>query len=105
MICIEQDATILAGKSSLKNLNLKASNLPITLCHKGELAYIYIISFFSRQWKGCAPPACINVPPSQELLRHIIQQVYSHSVKDPDKLNDYEPFSPEVGTFNFKYSI
>ncbi|XP_078355909.1 histone-lysine N-methyltransferase, H3 lysine-79 specific-like, partial [Oculina patagonica] len=47
-------------------------------------------------WKGRAPPACINVPPSQELLRHIIQQVYSHSVKDPDKLNDYEPFSPEV---------
>ena len=39
---------------------------------------------------------CINVPPSQELLRHIIQQVYIRSVKDPEKLNDYEPFSPEV---------
>lgn len=47
-------------------------------------------------WKGCAPPMCINVPPSQELLRHIIQQVYIRSVKDPEKLNDYEPFSPEV---------
>lgn len=47
-------------------------------------------------WKGRAPPPCINVPPSQELLRHIIQQVYSHAVKDPDKLNAYEPFSPEV---------
>lgn len=47
-------------------------------------------------WKGCAPPMCINVPPSQELLRHIIQQVYSRSVKDPEKLNAYEPFSPEV---------
>ena len=70
---------------------------------QGGHVYIYIISFFLHQWKGCAPPSCINVPPSQELLRHIIQQVYSHSVKDPDKLNDYEPFSPEVGTFSFKY--
>ncbi|KAK3731060.1 hypothetical protein QZH41_019219 [Actinostola sp. cb2023] len=47
-------------------------------------------------WKGRAPPPCINVPPSQELLRFIIQMVYSRAVKDPDKLNSYEPFSPEV---------
>ncbi|XP_031549497.1 uncharacterized protein LOC116287026 [Actinia tenebrosa] len=47
-------------------------------------------------WKGRAPPPCINVPPSRELLRFIIQCVYSRAVKDPDKLNSYEPFSPEV---------
>ncbi|XP_050519843.1 histone-lysine N-methyltransferase, H3 lysine-79 specific isoform X2 [Daktulosphaira vitifoliae] len=33
---------------------------------------------------------------SRGLLRHIIQQVYNVSVSDPDKLNQYEPFSPEV---------
>ena len=69
----------------------KSINIVISDCNK----YMYY-SHFPWQWKGRAPPTCINVPPSQELLRHIIQQVYSHSVKDPDKLNDYEPFSPEV---------
>lgn len=33
---------------------------------------------------------------SVELLRHIIQQCYNRAVIDPDKLNQYEPFSPEV---------
>ena len=30
------------------------------------------------------------------MLRHIIQQVYNLAVVDPEKLNQYEPFSPEV---------
>lgn len=34
--------------------------------------------------------------PSRGLLRHILQQVYNQSVLDPEKLNQYEPFSPEV---------
>ena len=33
---------------------------------------------------------------SVELLKHIIQQCYNRAVIDPDKLNQYEPFSPEV---------
>jgi len=33
---------------------------------------------------------------SVELLRHVIQQCYNRAVVDPDKLNQYEPFSPEV---------
>ena len=49
-----------------------------------------------KLWKGRAPPACLNRRPSQELLRHVLWKVYNHSVKDPDKLNLYEPFSPEV---------
>ena len=49
-----------------------------------------------KLWKGRAPPACLNRRPSQELLRHVLSKVYNHSVKDPDKLNVYEPFSPEV---------
>ncbi|VVC26314.1 Hypothetical protein CINCED_3A017653 [Cinara cedri] len=37
-----------------------------------------------------------SITASRGLLRHIIQQVYNVSVTDPDKLNQYEPFSPEV---------
>jgi len=36
-----------------------------------------------------------------ELLRHIIQQCYNRAVIDPDKLNQYEPFSPEVCNAKF----
>ena len=49
-----------------------------------------------KLWKGRAPPSCLNRRPCQELLRHVLSKVYNHSVKDPDKLNLYEPFSPEV---------
>lgn len=38
----------------------------------------------------------LNTRPSNGLLRHLLQQVYNHSVTDPEKLNNYEPFSPEV---------
>ncbi|GAB0100031.1 Histone-lysine N-methyltransferase, H3 lysine-79 specific [Sergentomyia squamirostris] len=34
--------------------------------------------------------------PTKGLLKHILQQVYNASVDEPDKLNQYEPFSPEV---------
>ncbi|GFN77086.1 hypothetical protein PoB_000359200, partial [Plakobranchus ocellatus] len=33
---------------------------------------------------------------SRKQLKHILQQCYNQSVKDPEKLNHYEPFSPEV---------
>jgi len=37
-------------------------------------------------------------------LRHIIQKAYNHAVTDPDKLNNYEPFSPEVyGETSFEF--
>lgn len=38
----------------------------------------------------------MNKFPTRELLRHIIQLVYNTAVSEPDKLNQYEPFSPEV---------
>ena len=41
---------------------------------------------------------------STSLLRHIIQKAYNHAVTDPDKLNNYEPFSPEVyGETSFEF--
>lgn len=51
---------------------------------------------FVLQWKGTTQPMKLNKRPSNGLLRHILQQVYNHSVTDPEKLNNYEPFSPEV---------
>ncbi|XP_018428784.1 PREDICTED: histone-lysine N-methyltransferase, H3 lysine-79 specific-like, partial [Nanorana parkeri] len=50
----------------------------------------------SPSWKGTTHPMKLNTRPSTGLLRHILQQVYNHSVTDPEKLNNYEPFSPEV---------
>eukprot|EP00794_Sanderia_malayensis_P007997 gene7996-8856_t len=47
-------------------------------------------------WKGRAPPPKMFKRPGRQLLRHIINVCYNHAVSDPDKLNNYEPFSPEV---------
>ena len=42
--------------------------------------------------------------PSIMLVKHIIHQAYNQAVTDPDKLNDYEPFSPEVyGETSFEF--
>lgn len=38
----------------------------------------------------------LNKFASRELLRHVIQLVYNTAVEEPDKLNKYESFSPEV---------
>ncbi|CAL4067690.1 unnamed protein product, partial [Meganyctiphanes norvegica] len=47
--------------------------------------------------KGTSLPAArLNKRPSRGMLKHIISQTYEHAVADPDTLNQYEPFSPEV---------
>ncbi|KAK9890270.1 hypothetical protein WA026_010379 [Henosepilachna vigintioctopunctata] len=46
--------------------------------------------------KGTSLPAQRLTYPSRGLLRHILQQTYNAAVTDPEKLNQYEPFSPEV---------
>jgi len=49
------------------------------------------------QEKGTSKPKQrLNKQPSRLLLKHILQQVYNMSVTEPEKLNCYEPFSPEV---------
>ncbi|KAJ8357778.1 hypothetical protein SKAU_G00205720 [Synaphobranchus kaupii] len=62
------------------------------LCDK----YNRAIESIHQLWKGTTQPMKLNKRPSAGLLRHILQQVYNHSVTDPDRLNNYEPFSPEV---------
>lgn len=44
---------------------------------------------------------CVSLPVNIQhfclaLLKHIINQCYARAVTDPEKLNIYEPFSPEV---------
>ncbi|KFV67785.1 Histone-lysine N-methyltransferase, H3 lysine-79 specific, partial [Dryobates pubescens] len=58
--------------------------------------YNRAIDSIHQLWKGTTQPLKLNTRPSTGLLRHILQQVYNHSVTDPEKLNNYEPFSPEV---------
>ena len=42
--------------------------------------------------------------PSINLVQHIIHQAYNQAVTDPDKLNQYKPFSPEVyGETSFEF--
>ncbi|XP_064325608.1 histone-lysine N-methyltransferase, H3 lysine-79 specific isoform X7 [Phalacrocorax carbo] len=62
------------------------------LCDK----YNRAIDSIHQLWKGTTQPMKLNTRPSNGLLRHVLQQVYNHSVTDPEKLNNYEPFSPEV---------
>ncbi|XP_076042508.1 DOT1 like histone lysine methyltransferase grappa [Oratosquilla oratoria] len=47
--------------------------------------------------KGTSLPAArLNKRPSRGMLKHILTQIYNQAVVDPEKLNQYEPFSPEV---------
>uniref|UniRef100_UPI00398F44B1 histone-lysine N-methyltransferase, H3 lysine-79 specific isoform X3 n=1 Tax=Pristiophorus japonicus TaxID=55135 RepID=UPI00398F44B1 len=62
------------------------------LCEK----YNRAMDSIQQLWKGTTQPMKLNTRPCNGLLRHILQQVYNHSVTDPEKLNNYEPFSPEV---------
>ncbi|XP_035277480.1 histone-lysine N-methyltransferase, H3 lysine-79 specific-like, partial [Anguilla anguilla] len=62
------------------------------LCDK----YNRAIDSIHQLWKGTTQPMKLKRRPSPGLLRHVLQQVYNHSVTDPDRLNNYEPFSPEV---------
>jgi len=49
-----------------------------------------------KLWSGRQPPPCIDAPPSMPLLKHIMNQAYSKAITNPEELNYYEPFSPEV---------
>lgn len=68
----------------------------VFFCEKQIKKKCVKISVCVLQWKGTTQPMKLNKRPSNGLLRHILQQVYNHSVTDPEKLNNYEPFSPEV---------
>ncbi|XP_067086585.1 histone-lysine N-methyltransferase, H3 lysine-79 specific isoform X2 [Osmerus mordax] len=76
----------------LIDYDTKSFESMLRLCDK----YNRAIDSIHQLWKGTTQPMKLNKRPSNGLLRHILQQVYNHSVTDPEKLNNYEPFSPEV---------
>uniref|UniRef100_UPI00358DF8A1 histone-lysine N-methyltransferase, H3 lysine-79 specific isoform X2 n=1 Tax=Myxine glutinosa TaxID=7769 RepID=UPI00358DF8A1 len=76
----------------LKDYDTKSFESMQKLCEK----YNRALDSIHQLWKGTTRPMKLQTRPSHGLLRHILQQVYNHSVTDPDKLNSYEPFSPEV---------
>ncbi|XP_067934387.1 histone-lysine N-methyltransferase, H3 lysine-79 specific-like [Watersipora subatra] len=63
-----------------------------TVCDK----YNKAVENIKNLWKGTARPDQLRTRPSTPLLKHIINQCYARAVTDPEKLNVYEPFSPEV---------
>ncbi|XP_078658462.1 uncharacterized protein LOC144903875 isoform X4 [Branchiostoma floridae x Branchiostoma belcheri] len=69
-----------------------------TICDKYNRAIDATLQlcFRGNQVRGTTRPAQLQTRPSRGLLRHILTQVYNHSIDNPDKLNNYEPFSPEV---------
>ena len=41
-------------------------------------------------------PSRLGKRPSRAMLKHILAQVYAEAVSNPNDLNNYEPFTPEV---------
>ncbi|XP_041356679.1 histone-lysine N-methyltransferase, H3 lysine-79 specific-like isoform X1 [Gigantopelta aegis] len=76
----------------LQDIDTKSFQSMKCLCEK----YNKAIDSVLQLWKGTAGSSRLNIPPSNSLLKHILQQCYNHAVTDPEKLNQYEPFSPEV---------
>eukprot|EP00057_Strongylocentrotus_purpuratus_P007426 XP_011661900.1 PREDICTED: histone-lysine N-methyltransferase, H3 lysine-79 specific isoform X1 [Strongylocentrotus purpuratus] len=64
----------------------------LTLCDK----YNRTIDAIRQLWKVSSCDSPISKRATPGLLKHIMQQTYAHAIDDPDKLNCYEPFSPEV---------
>lgn len=77
----------------LINFDTKCYDSMRALCERFNKAMDSLVALE----KGTSLPAQrLNKYPSRGLLRHILQQTYNQAVTDPDKLNQYEPFSPEV---------
>ncbi|KAH7984896.1 hypothetical protein HPB51_026899 [Rhipicephalus microplus] len=84
----------------LNDYDTKSYESMRTLCDK----YNRAIDSFLQLWKGTSRPERLHTRPSTALLRHILQQVYNTAIVDPERLNSYEPFSPEVyGETSFEF--
>lgn len=92
-VCEDVPQLMLAMENNVLNdYDTSSYESMLTLCEK----YNRAIDAIRQLWKGTSSPTTIATRATPGLLKHIIQQVYSHAIDDPDKLNCYEPFSPEV---------
>lgn len=78
--------------SILKGYDPKSYDCMQSICQRYNKGIKNILSL----WKGRAPPPRMHKPPSQDLLKHVMNLCRNHAIKDAEKLNRYEPFSPEV---------
>lgn len=76
----------------LQDYDTKSYESMKNLCDK----YNRTIDSFKQLWKGASRPKKQSDRASTGLLKHILQQCYNIAVEDPERLNQYEPFSPEV---------
>ena len=76
----------------LRNYDTTSFESLKALCDK----YNRTIDSILALWRGTRLVDKLHGQPSQGLLKHILQQCYNRAVDDPEKLNQYEPFSPEV---------
>ncbi|XP_076081086.1 uncharacterized protein LOC143051984 isoform X3 [Mytilus galloprovincialis] len=76
----------------LQDYDTKSYESMKNLCDK----YNRTIDSFKNLWKGASRPKKQSDKASSGLLKHILQQCYNIAVEDPERLNQYEPFSPEV---------
>ncbi|XP_071953003.1 uncharacterized protein [Antedon mediterranea] len=76
----------------LSDYDTKSYESMHSLCERYNRAIDAILQL--RKGTTCANPCPKRA--STDLLKHILQQVYNHAIMDPDRLNAYEPFSPEV---------
>lgn len=74
----------------LNDYNTRDFDSMRNLCER----YNKAIDSVSKLWKGTSVRK--ETRPTLPLLRHILHKVYNQSVDDPDRLNSYEPFSPQV---------
>jgi len=84
------------------------------LCEKYNTALQDILKIvsLSSQWNDDDTFDSLQKPlkanplkrPNVGLLKHIIQKSYNHAVTDPEKLNEYPPWTPEVyGETSFEF--
>ncbi|XP_077980944.1 uncharacterized protein LOC144436120 isoform X3 [Glandiceps talaboti] len=85
-------------KFVLNDYDVKSFESMSTLCEK----YNRAIDGILQLWKGTTCPNRVSKKAGTALLRHIMQQVYNHAISDPDKLNSYEPFSPENSSLKIR---
>ena len=88
---------------TLRNFNTTCYESMRALCEK----YNRTIDGILALWRGTRlVDQKRHGQPSTGLLKHIIQQCYNRAVINPEKLNQYKPFSPEViSTLYFIFNL
>lgn len=83
---------VIMEKHILKDYDMNSYDSMKSLCDR----YNRAIDSIRQLWRGTPNERRLRTRPSTGLLKHILQISYNRAVDDPENLNQYEPFSPEV---------